>query len=61
MSGYEICKRIKSEEKFKNLLIFYITAVPRSEVEGKIDETGADGFFLKPFEYSDFDRLGDYI
>ena len=61
MSGYEICKRIKSEERFKNILIFYITAVPRSEVEGKIEETGADGFFLKPFEYSEFDRLGDYI
>ena len=61
MSGYEICKRIKSEDKFKNLLIFYITAVPRSEVEGKIDETGADGFFLKPFDYLEFDHLSDYF
>lgn len=61
MSGYEICKRIKSEEKFKDLLIFYITAVPRSEVEGKIDETGADGFFLKPFDYLEFDHLSDYF
>ena len=61
MSGYEICKRIKSEEKFKDLLIFYITAVPRNEVEGKIDETGADGFFLKPFDYLEFDHLSDYF
>ncbi len=57
ISGYEICKKIKKQERFKDILIYYITAVPRNKVEEMIDETGADGYFLKPFNYSEFEIL----
>lgn len=60
-NGYEICKKIKQQERFKELPIFYITAVPSSEVEGHILETGAEGYFLKPFNFSEFEILDKYL
>jgi len=43
-SGYEICKTLKFDEtykKFKNIPIYYVTAVPEVEVAKKLKETGA--------------------
>jgi CheY-like chemotaxis protein len=60
-NGYEICKKIKQQERFKDIPIYYITAVPSNEVEGKIDETGASGYFLKPFNFSEFETLDTYL
>lgn len=60
-SGYEICKLIKSEKKLKNVPIFYITAVPESEVYEKTKETGAEGYFLKPFNMTQFNVLLEYL
>jgi len=45
----------------KKVPVFYITAVPRSEVAGKMGETGADGYFLKHFNFSKFQVLFDYL
>ena len=59
--GYEICKSIKSTSKLKNIPIFYITAVPESEVKEKLKITGADGYFLKPFDMSKFNIVLNYI
>ena len=60
-NGYEICKKIKQQERFKDIPIYYITAVPSNEVEGKIIETGAAGYFLKPFNFSEFETLDKFI
>ena len=57
IDGYEICKIIKSDDQLKHLPVFYITAVASYEVEKKIKETGADGFFLKPFNFTEFEIL----
>ncbi len=61
ISGYEICNQIKSNENLKEIPVFYITAIPESEVVEKLKETGADGFFLKPFNFSQFEILFDYL
>ncbi len=61
ISGYDICKKVKSLDKFKNIPIFYITAIPESEVNEKLQETGAEGFLLKPFNFPDFKILFDYL
>ncbi len=64
IDGYEIAKRIKFNEKFtenKDVPIYYITAVPEIEVSRKIEETGANGFFLKPFEFPKFEVLFQYL
>jgi len=61
ISGYEICKKIKSTENLKEIPVFYITAIPESEIVEKLKETGADGFFLKPFSFSQFEILFDFL
>jgi len=55
ISGYELCKRIKENEDFKDIPIYFLTAIPETEVEKKLEETGADGYILKPFDFSDFE------
>jgi len=61
ISGYEVCKKIKSLDKFKNTPLFYITAIPESEVSEKLRETGAEGYLCKPFNFSDFKILLDHL
>ncbi|MFX1393541.1 MAG: response regulator [Promethearchaeota archaeon] len=57
ISGYEICKKIKSNENTSNIKVYYITAIPEIEVKNKLKETGADGYFTKPFKMNEFDPL----
>ncbi|MFX0019548.1 MAG: response regulator [Promethearchaeota archaeon] len=61
INGYEICKKIKSDEKFKEIPIFFITAMPESEVSAKLIDTGAEGYLLKPFKFPKFNVLFDYL
>ncbi|MFX1450782.1 MAG: response regulator [Promethearchaeota archaeon] len=55
ISGYEICKMIKEHEKYKEIPVYLLTAIPGSEVEKKMSEIKADGYILKPFDFSDFE------
>ncbi len=55
VSGYDLCKRIKEEDENKDIPLYFLTAIPESEVEKKLEETGADGYILKPFDFSDFE------
>jgi len=61
ISGFTICKKIKSSEKFRNIPLIYLTAVPGNKVNEKIEETKADGFILKPFDLADFDFVFKYL
>ncbi len=61
VSGFTICKKIKSSEKFSNIPIIYLTAVPGNKVNEKIEETKADGYILKPFDLSDFEIVFQYL
>jgi len=61
ISGYDVCKQIKSNAKIKKVSIYYITAVTPLEVKEHVKETGADGYFLKPFKMGDFDVLFSYL
>lgn len=61
IDGYTICKQIKSEASLNKNLVFYITAIPGDEVQSKLEETKADGYFLKPFNFSEFDILFKYF
>ena len=55
--GYDVCNQIKSNETTKDIPVYYITAIPESEVKTKLIETQADGFLLKPFNFSDFEEI----
>jgi CheY-like chemotaxis protein len=57
LSGYDICKTIKSDKDFKKIPVFFLTAISGSEVERHLSETKADGYILKPFNFSDFDII----
>ncbi len=56
-NGYEVCKKIKSKENLKDVPIYFITAVPETEVYEKIKDIGADGYFIKPFNMTEFNKL----
>ena len=53
INGYKICRLLKYDNKYKNIPIVMVTA--RSQDEDKIigEETGADEYITKPFEFSD--------
>ena len=57
IDGYDVCKLIKSDKNLKNIPVYFITALPMDQVESKLEETGASGYFLKPFNFSEFDEL----
>ncbi len=61
ISGYEICKMIKDHKIYKEIPIYLLTAIPGSEVEKKMGETKADGYILKPFDFSDFAVIFQYL
>jgi CheY-like chemotaxis protein len=61
LSGYDLCKMIKNDEKLKDIPVYLLTAIPESEVEKKIDEIKADGYILKPFDFSDFKKIFTYL
>ncbi|MFX1493779.1 MAG: PleD family two-component system response regulator [Promethearchaeota archaeon] len=59
--GYEVCKQIKANKNLKNVPVFYVTAIPDEIVKNKIEETGADGYILKPSIFKPINELLDSI
>lgn len=57
LSGYDICKTIKSDKEWAQIPIFFLTAIAGSEVEKNLIDTKADGYILKPFNFSDFEII----
>jgi len=60
-SGFTICQKIKANEKFRDIPVIYLTAVPKIQVNEKMKETKADGFILKPFDLADFDFVFQFL
>lgn len=61
LNGYDICKTIKSDKEYKNIPVYYLTAIAGSEVEKHLIETKADGYILKPFNFSDFEVIFEIL
>lgn len=61
ISGYEICKMIKEHKVYHTIPIYLLTAIPGSEVEKKMGETQANGYILKPFDFSDFEVVFQFL
>lgn len=57
INGYDLCRKIKENGESKDIPVYYLTAIPESEVEKNLEETMADGYILKPFDFSDFDVI----
>jgi CheY-like chemotaxis protein len=60
-SGYDICKRIKASKELQDIMVYLLTAIPGSEVEKNLEDSHADGFILKPFDFSDFEVIFQYL
>jgi response regulator RpfG family c-di-GMP phosphodiesterase len=54
-------KKLKADKKFKDIPVFFLTAVPSVEVEKKAIELGATGSISKPFNLTDFDVIYKYL
>ncbi len=57
LNGYDICKIIKADKEYSDIPVYFLTAIAGSEVEKNLDETRADGYILKPFNFSDFEPI----
>ena len=57
INGFEMCKKIKEDDRYKNIPVYYITAIPGHEVEKRMEDTKADGYFLKPFNFPKLERF----
>ena len=52
---------IKMDRELKDIPVYLLTAIPRSEVEKNIKESMADGLILKPFDFADFEMILNYL
>ncbi|MDD5746202.1 MAG: response regulator [Candidatus Omnitrophica bacterium] len=50
MDGFEVCRRIKIDERLKTIPVIFLSASISEDIESKIKEYGADGYMRKPFE-----------
>jgi len=62
INGYKICRLLKFDNKYKTIPIIMVTA--RSQDEDKIigEETGADEYITKPFEFGTvLEKINKYL
>ena len=50
MNGYEVCQRVKTNEKLKHIPIIFLTASSASKIAEKAKEFNADDYLIKPFD-----------
>ena len=48
MDGYEVCRRLKSDDSTKDIPIIFVTAMEQESDETKGFELGASGYLTKP-------------
>ena len=61
LNGYKFCKMIKSDDQYKEILVYYLTGASQSELVNKFFETKADGYITKPFNLTDFHDIFAYL
>ena len=50
MNGFEVCKKLKTDEKYKDVPVVMLTARSSPEDVKFAKEMGSDAYFVKPFE-----------
>ena len=53
INGYKICRLLKYDAKYKNIPIIMLTARSQESDKAIGEETGADEYITKPFEFND--------
>lgn len=49
LDGWEVCRQIKSDRALAGVKVYLVTAKPVDRNPARVQEVGADGYFLKPF------------
>lgn len=50
MSGFEVCRMVKFDDKYKDIPIIVLSALDQQGDREKAIENGADAYFIKPFD-----------
>ena len=62
INGYKICRLLKYDSKYKNIPVIMVTARSQEEDREIGEETGADEYITKPFEFNDIvEAIDRYI
>jgi len=59
IDGFELCKSIKHNKNLREIPVYYMTCMQEDKVIERMEDTKADGYILKPFEYDDIAKLID--
>ena len=59
INGFELCRSIKHNENLRDIPVYYMTCMQEDKVKRRMEDTKADGYILKPFEYDDIAKLID--
>jgi CheY-like chemotaxis protein len=59
INGFELCKKIRSDEKFKNTPIIMVSTKAYDADRDKAARMGADGYIIKPFNIERFNAIMD--
>ena len=59
--GYEIITSIKSNPLFNDILIYFLTAVPRYEAMKKVEEYDIEGVIEKPFTLEELEAIFELL
>jgi len=57
LDGWEVCRRIKTDPALSGIRVYFLTAKPIDRTQRRVQEVGADGYFLKPFRGDDLVEL----
>jgi len=50
IDGYEVCRMLKFDDKYKNIPVIILSALDQQEDREKAVGSGADSYFIKPFD-----------
>lgn len=60
MHGFEVCQRLRADPELKGIKILISSSKSyQHDVRTAVEETGADGYIVKPFEVGEFLRRVD--
>lgn len=53
MDGYEVCRKIRENEKLSKVRIIFVSANAMIKEKQKAYDVGGDGYITKPFDHLD--------
>ena len=60
MHGFEVCQRLRADPELRSTKILISSSKSyQHDVRTAVEETGADGYIVKPFEVAEFNRRVD--